>query len=61
MKTMRAAAAAIVLLTLAPGPGDARPASFSDVPANIADAPVKAWRSVERADKGNTYQRTCGC
>lgn len=56
MKTMRAAAAAIVLLTLAPGPGDARPASFSDVPANIADAPVKAWRSVERADKGNTYQ-----
>ncbi len=56
MKTMRAAAAAIVVLTLAPGPGDARPVSFSDVPANIADAPVKAWRSVERTDKGNTYR-----
>ena len=56
MKTMRAAAAATVLLALAPGPGDARPASFSNVPANIADAPVKEWRSVERADKGDAYR-----
>ena len=56
MTTIRAAAAATVLLTLVPGPGDAKPASFSTVPANIADAPVQKWRDVARVDKGHTYR-----
>lgn len=56
MRTMRNAAAAAVLLALAPAAGEAKPTSFSTVPANIADAPVQQWRDVARMDKGDAYR-----
>ena len=38
------------------GTAQADSTTFNSVPANIADAPVKEWRSVERRDQTNVFR-----
>ena len=56
MKTVWKIAVAVFLPCALADMGHAKPASFSDVPANIADAPVGDWLSVERRDEGSAYR-----
>lgn len=55
MKQRTIAAAAILFIGVA-GLAHAKPATFSSVPANVADAPVTGWMGVEREDRHQLYQ-----